>query len=143
MPKLQDAIVVTPSHPNTDMADWQTKPLGEVCSLISRGISPKYLDDGGIRVLNQRCIRDHGIDWSASRRHNDKEKQVASDRLLQFGDGLINSTGTGTLGRVAQVVHPLVEPTTVDSHNAISDAILELGAPIEIRDMFGFQQYLY
>ena len=105
--------------PRTDAADWQTKSLGEVCSLISRGISPKYLDEGGIRVLNQRCIRDHEIEWSISRRHDDKEKRVASDRFLQFGDGLINSTGTGTLGRVAQVIDTMDEPTTVDSHVTI------------------------
>jgi type I restriction enzyme S subunit len=105
--------------PRTDAADWKTKPLGEVCSLISRGVSPKYLADGGIRVLNQRCIRDHEIEWSICRRHDDKEKRVALDRFLQFGDGLINSTGTGTLGRVAQVIGVIGEPTTVDSHVTI------------------------
>ena len=105
--------------PRTDTADRQTKSLGEVCSLISRGISPKYLAEGGIRVLNQRCIRDHEIEWSISRRHDDKEKRVALDRFLQFGDGLINSTGTGTLGRVAQVIDTMDEPTTVDSHVTI------------------------
>lgn len=119
MPKLQNTIVEVTVPANTYAADWETKSLGEVCSLISRGISPKYLDNGGIRVLNQRCIRNHEIDWSVSRRHNDKEKRVASDRFLQLGDGLINSTGTGTLGRVVQVVSPLEEPTTVDSHVTI------------------------
>jgi type I restriction enzyme R subunit len=37
-----------------------------------------------------------------------------------------------------------LSPLLVLRYNAISDAILELGAPPEIRDMFvGFQQYLY
>jgi len=36
--------------------------------------------------------------------------------LLRTGDILINSTGTGTLGRVAFVGEKLLEPTTFDSH---------------------------
>ena len=37
-----------------------------------------------------------------------------------------------------------LSPLLILRYNAISDAILELGAPPEIRDMFvGFQQYLY
>ncbi len=100
-------------------AIWKVAKLGEVCSLITRGISPKYLDGGGICVLNQRCIRNHVLDWTVSRRHNDETKPVPSDRLLQIGDGLINSTGTGTLGRVAQVRDLPVGPTTVDSHVTI------------------------
>lgn len=98
---------------------WKTAKLGEVCSLITRGISPKYLESGGICVLNQRCIRNHAIDWAAARRHDDQTKRVSPDRLLQIGDGLINSTGTGTLGRVAQVTDLPDEPATVDSHVTI------------------------
>jgi type I restriction enzyme S subunit len=99
--------------------EWKAKNLGEVCDVISRGVSPKYIDDGGICVLNQRCIRGHKVDWTISRRHDESVKLVPSNRLLQFGDGLINSTGTGTLGRVAQILNPLAEPTTVDSHITI------------------------
>jgi type I restriction enzyme S subunit len=99
--------------------EWKAKNLGEVCDVISRGVSPKYIDDGGICVLNQRCIRGHKVDWTISRRHDESVKSVPSNRLLQFGDGLINSTGTGTLGRVAQILNPLAEPITVDSHITI------------------------
>jgi type I restriction enzyme, S subunit len=98
---------------------WQTKTLGEVCSFLNRGISPRYLETGGICVLNQKCVRDHSVSFEPSRRHNVREKKVGSDRLVQAGDVLVNSTGTGTLGRVAQLRENPPEPTTVDSHVTI------------------------
>ena len=98
---------------------WQTRKLGEVCDFLNRGVSPKYLEQGGICVLNQKCIRNHKIYYEFSRSHDLSEKKVAQERFIQLGDVLVNSTGTGTLGRVAQVrEHPL-EPTTVDSHVTI------------------------
>jgi type I restriction enzyme, S subunit len=98
---------------------WQTKKLGEVCSFLNRGISPRYLDDGGICVLNQKCVRDHRVSYELSRRHDVRAKRVGSERLIQVGDVLVNSTGTGTLGRVAQLREAPPEPTTVDSHVTI------------------------
>ena len=101
-------------------AGWQTNKLGEVCSFLNRGISPKYLEEGGICVLNQKCVRDHAVNFFLARRHDNTAKRVSSDRLVQAGDVLINSTGTGTLGRVAQVRKAPIEPTTVDSHVTIA-----------------------
>ena len=50
-----------------------------------------------------------------SRLHSSK---VPKDKFIQFGDILINSTGVGTLGRVAQVYQE--NPNyTVDSHVSI------------------------
>jgi len=100
-------------------AGWKTSKLGEVSSFLNRGISPKYLDAGGICVLNQKCVRDHRISYEPSRRHDEQAKRVGGDRLLQAGDVLVNSTGTGTLGRVAQLRDDPPEPTTVDSHVTI------------------------
>ena len=37
--------------------------LDDACDLITRGISPKYLETGGIKVLNQKCIRNHEINY--------------------------------------------------------------------------------
>jgi type I restriction enzyme S subunit len=47
-----------------------------------------------------------------------KYKKISKDKLIQVGDVLVNSTGTGTLGRVAQV-KKLPSETTVDSHITI------------------------
>lgn len=98
---------------------WQTDQLGEVCSFLNRGISPVYLEDGGLCVLNQKCIRDHRVSYGPARRHDAQAKRVGKERLVQVGDVLVNSTGTGTLGRVAQLREDPPEPTTVDSHVTI------------------------
>lgn len=70
-------------------------------------------------MLNQKCIRDHKISFDMSRRHSVKDKAVSPERFVRLGDVLVNSTGTGTLGRVAQVREEPDEPTTVDSHVTI------------------------
>lgn len=97
---------------------WQTKKLGEICEMINRGISPKYTPIDGICVLNQKCIREHKINFDLSRLHDFNNKRVSSDKFIQIGDVLVNSTGTGTLGRVAQVKELPFE-ATVDSHVTI------------------------
>ena len=98
---------------------WNTAKLGEVCEIIKRGVAPKYIEEGGISVINQKCIKGHVINYSLTRRHNLEIKKVNEERYVQIGDVLVNSTGTGTLGRVAQVRSMPVEPTTVDTHVTI------------------------
>jgi type I restriction enzyme S subunit len=106
--------------------EWETKKLGDVCSFLNRGVSPKYVEKNGIVVLNQRCVRDHRVSFEIGRRHDVQAKSVSSERLLQAGDCLVNSTGTGTLGRVAQLRANPPEPTTVDSHVTIVRPVREL-----------------
>lgn len=93
-------------------------PLGDLAATIKRGITPRYRDDGGLLVLNQRCIRDNTTAFGHARRHDDQARAVPDDRMLRIGDVLVNSTGVGTLGRVA-TIRWLGEPATVDSHVAI------------------------
>ena len=99
--------------------DWENKPLSEVCDLIKRGSQPKYTEsESGEIVLNQKCIRDHKINLSVARKHDTNKKTINKERYIQLGDGLINSTGTGTLGRVAQV-RVLNFSAFVDTHITI------------------------
>jgi type I restriction enzyme S subunit len=93
---------------------WKNSTLGEECAYLNRGISPKYLDEGGVLVINQKCVRDFSVDVSKARRHDPAQRSV-SGRFLQVGDVLVNSTGVGTLGRIAQILR-LDEPSIVDSH---------------------------
>ncbi len=116
------------------MTDWRNEPLSAVCEFINRGVSPKYLDDGGIAVLNQKCVRDHEVNYAHGRRHDFAAKKVAPERLLRAGDVLVNSTGTGTLGRVAQLREAPTEQTTVDSHVTIVRPIPTLFHP----EFFGY-----
>ena len=96
---------------------WEVKNLGGLTNYLQRGIQPKYLDEGGVLVINQKCIRDRQINIEKARRH-DQLKKAINDRELRLGDILVNSTGTGTLGRIAQVLY-LAETTIVDSHITI------------------------
>ncbi|VVC76421.1 hypothetical protein AQUSIP_17330 [Aquicella siphonis] len=96
---------------------WDFLPLAEVTSYLSRGLSPKYTGGDGVLVLNQRCIRNNVVDFTTARRHDHGLKKIIG-RELQIGDILVNSTGVGTLGRVAQILH-LPERTIVDSHVTI------------------------
>jgi type I restriction enzyme S subunit len=94
---------------------WENSTIGAVSSNVRRGLSPAYVVDGGLLVLNQKCVRDRQINFSLGRRH-DASKKAARDRSLKIYDVLINSTGVGTLGRAAQI-WSLPEPEAiVDSH---------------------------
>lgn len=97
---------------------WISAKLVDVCEYIGRGISPKYTYTEGIIVLNKKCIRNHLVSYAESKIHNIVEKKINSEKYIQVGDVLINSTGTGTLGRVALVTR-IPKPTVVDSHITI------------------------
>lgn len=94
---------------------WDVKLLRDVSSLISRGISPAYDDAADGLVINQKCIRDGWLSLAPARRQS---KKVPEEKMVKEGDVLINSTGVGTLGRVAQVLEPIGN-CTVDSHVSI------------------------
>lgn len=101
------------------MADkWCEKPLSELCSYINRGSAPAYVEEDGTLVLNQKCIRDQRVSFQEARRTDQSRKPISTDRMLRPCDILVNSTGVGTLGRVAQLTN-LPEPATVDSHVTI------------------------
>ena len=91
---------------------WEQRSLGDVASVLRRGISPKYDDNGKYLVISQKCIRQSIMDIREARRES---KEYTPELNLQDKDTVICSTGTGTLGRVGQVfgVYP---DTTFDSH---------------------------
>ena len=100
------------------MVGWKEKTLGEVTSFITKGIPPKYSDyesESTIWVLNQKCNRNFEISYVYARLHDYKLKKVPENKLLVNGDVLINSTGIGTAGRVAQIQN-IQKPTTIDGH---------------------------
>ncbi len=99
--------------------NWKEKQVGDVTVLLKRGLAPSY-SDNGILVINQKCIRNKAVNLAAARRH-DAAKRPAKDRLLEEYDVVVNSTGVGTLGRVA-TVRGLKEAATADSHVTICRA---------------------
>lgn len=95
---------------------WSKSSIADQASFLNRGITPKYDDTAKGRVINQKCIREGRLSMEPARRQS---KDVKPERLVRFGDVLINSTGAGTLGRVAQVRIPLAD-CTVDTHVTIA-----------------------
>jgi len=94
---------------------WATSDVASVTESIKRGISPDYTEEEGLRVINQRCIRNQSINFSAARIH--KGSMGADDaRIVKQWDVLVNSTGVGTLGRVAHVKAPTSASYVTDSH---------------------------
>ena len=94
---------------------WEAASVQKITTLIRRGVSPRYVEKGGYCVLNQKCVRDQKVSFGPSRRHGGKVDSE-SERLLRIGDVLVNSTGVGTLGRVALVKRLKESMTLVDSH---------------------------
>lgn len=100
------------------MTKWREKTLGEVTAFIAKGIPPKYVEtetQNTIRVLNQKCNRNYEISYVESRLHDLTARLVPANKYIRPGDVLINSTGTGTAGRVAQIFS-VPSPTTIDGH---------------------------
>lgn len=83
-------------------SSWKWCKLGEVCIFLSRGKSPKYLDeDRQYPVFAQKCnLKEGGISL-AQARFLDPMTINKWDEVykLRTGDILVNSTGTGTVGR--------------------------------------------
>lgn len=94
---------------------WEVTLLKDVVTELRRGISPKYTEDlNSVIVINQKCIRNHTINFFLARKHDNLKRKI-DGRELQIGDVLVNSTGVGTLGRIAPVRY-LDSITVVDSH---------------------------
>lgn len=122
-PEQREQLATTASHFPDQLVEselglipegWTISLLGDISSAIRRGISPKYVDEGGVAVINQKCIRDHTINFSLCKRNDPSARSIVG-RKVRIGDVLVNSTGVGTLGRVAPIRY-LDEETVVDSH---------------------------
>jgi type I restriction enzyme S subunit len=97
---------------------WRIVEIGTVCSTLKRGIAPNYTDNQTNLVINQRCIRDGFVDLAEARGH---ETKIPEEKLIRYGDVLINSTGVGTLGRVSVFDHEVTN-ATCDTHVTICRA---------------------
>lgn len=79
---------------------------------IRRGKSPKYTKNSNVLVFAQKCNTKHnGIDVSLAQYLDETTlKRYPADEYMQDGDVVINSTGTGTLGRVG--IYKNIDNTT-------------------------------
>ncbi|MEU8224755.1 restriction endonuclease subunit S [Kribbella sp. NPDC048915] len=81
-------------------AGWSAARLKDCTSFLNRGTPPNYADDGEVRAISQAVNQRDGLEWNKSRYHSCNGDPSRVRGYLHAGDTLVNSTGTGTLGRV-------------------------------------------
>ena len=76
---------------------WPCKRIGDLFEVISRGKQPTYVEHSTVRVINQACVYWDRINMDNAKYHDNQ----SSKKMLPISEYsiLINSTGTGTLGR--------------------------------------------
>jgi|GEM_PF-1127756 restriction modification system DNA specificity domain protein len=102
------------SAPNTQLEHYAAS--------ISRGVTPQYYKDedtSPVLVLNQKCIRDGWVTPELARLMTPRAREK-SQAIARLDDLLVNSTGQGTLGRVARWDSD--DPIYVDSHVTVVKA---------------------
>ena len=110
-----DAICIDAEIPFEIPDTWEWMRLESCCiKEIRRGKSPKYIDESGTLVFAQKCNTKYsGIDVRLALFLDESILgRYPNDEYLQDGDVVINSTGTGTLGRVG-IYH------TTDNHRGL------------------------
>ena len=80
---------------------WVWITLGEICTFLSRGKSPKYSEERKFPIFAQKCnLKEGGISLKQARFLDPSTIDKWDESYkLKTGDILINSTGTGTAGR--------------------------------------------
>ena len=112
-------------------SEWHEVPLRELVGYISKGIAPSYAEEASettIRVLNQKCNRNFRISYGDSRLHDTLKKKVPPERYVKPDDILINSTGAGTAGRIAQI-EDVPSTTTIDGHMILILSLIHISEP--------------
>lgn len=75
---------------------WEVKRIKDLCSFVSRGSTPDYVDESDFPVMNQAvfssgCINHEVVRYSS---------YMKSESKIENGDLLIASTGGGILGKL-------------------------------------------
>lgn len=104
--------------------EWQQFRIKDVTTFVNRGIAPNYSDEPtDLLAFSQKCIQaNREVDPAQGRYQDPDDELLASDALLRPLDVVINSTGTGTLGRAGLISTSLIDqypPLVADGHVTI------------------------
>ena len=128
---------------------WIWCKLNDLCSFLSRGKSPKYSEnDKTYPVFAQKCnLKEGGVSLEQSRFLDPSTiDKWGSKYKLQTGDVLVNSTGTGTVGRTRLFdesclgKYPFVVP---DSHVSVVRTFKEINSKYVFAYMSSLLVQLY
>lgn len=100
--KLQKALVPVDEQPYEVPENWQYYRISGLVTHLKRGKAPKYVDKSDIPVFAQKCNQKDGTIAMEKAQFLNPEiaSRIKEEEFLKDEDVLINSTGTGTLGRV-------------------------------------------
>ena len=121
----------------TNNKNWQLYEIREISNILTRGKTPKYTLSSNIFVINQACIYWDKIKYENIKFHIEEENLL----FLKNKDILINSTGTGTLGRMNIIGNIINEKFTVDSHVMLLRLKKEKASPIYFINIFMGEEY--
>ena len=99
---------------------WEWTRLDSICSYIHRGKSPQYGTDRILPIIAQKCNQWNGIQTEKCLfAEKGTISKYTNEQFIQLGDILINSTGTGTVGRTGIVkmdLFKIYQHFVADSH---------------------------
>ena len=131
-----DAVCIDEEIPFEIPSNWAWVRLDDICSFIHRGKSPKYSPIKKYPVVAQKC--NQWVGFSIEKAKFIEPQSITSynsEYFLQDRDLMWNSTGLGTLGRMA-IYYTLLNPYEL----AVSDSHVTVIRPYKT---YIVSEYLY